>query len=236
MPFSRSLIAVGASPDHPDPGAALPARTIVQGYAPGADDSSTGWRRPGVRDRVIRSVVAARSAHRSLTQEDHDVRLLPGTRLGWHAVMISGVLAMITACAASPATSNSATPLVTSTPSQAATAAATAPPSASPIQAATPSPGCSISTDVVPETGKVFYLSGAGFAPDVDIEITFVGPDGTDTFGGPDFEIKVPALHTASDGAFGPWDIRYEDTDGVGDFQIQASDGDCRASLSFTLD
>jgi hypothetical protein len=83
-------------------------------------------------------------------------------------------------------------------------------------------------------------VTGEGFAPGVDVKITVIEPTGTWTFGGPDipeYEPNSKMLHTTADGRLGPWDLMYVDPQPGegGDYVIQATDGDCTASVPFTL-
>jgi hypothetical protein len=80
-----------------------------------------------------------------------------------------------------------------------------------------------------------FYLSGTGFAPGVDIELTLVGAAGTSTWGGPNGEVKPTLLHTTAAGKFGPYDIAYNLDNELGQQSITASDGTCDATVSFSV-
>ncbi len=86
-------------------------------------------------------------------------------------LLLCGLLGL-SACSPAPATAPSPTaiqapdPTITADP----TVAATSTPTPTPTAAPSPSSACTITTDVVPETGVFFNLSGLGFAPDVDIE------------------------------------------------------------------
>jgi hypothetical protein len=96
---------------------------------------------------------------------------------------------------------------------------------------------CTIALDRVPAWVETFFLSGTGFLPGVDVGLTFIEPAKTNTWGGPDGVAQPEGLRTGDDGAFGPYDIEYVEPkeEDFGDSTTKASDGECVASVSFTL-
>jgi hypothetical protein len=156
----------------------------------------------------------------------------PGPRLALATFGV--VMIIVSACtsAASPSPTATDTPTVAPSVTVAPTEAPTSTPAATP--AATPT--CSVSTDVDPAIDVTFYLSGTGFEPGVDIELTFVDRGETSTWGGPDGLVKPELLHTTPEGDFGPYDIMYMNDSLPGEYSITASDGSCEATVSFTIE
>lgn len=152
-------------------------------------------------------------------------------------------LILLTGCATAAPPSPTVTPTLspTASPSPTASTAPTPVPSTpAPTPPATPSPtaspvGCVASIDnATPQLNETIYLSGTGFAPNIDIMVMFVGPTETFSFGGPD-DAHPAGLHTAQTGAFGPWDVTFDQADEVGDWTITPTDGECEASVEVTV-
>ena len=151
------------------------------------------------------------------------------------AAAISIFLASACGSTVAPA-SPTGSPIVTPAPTPSPTSTTTPSPSAA-IASPSASPACAISLDRVPAWDERFYVSGTGFAPGIDIKITFIDPGSTSTFGGPDGEVKPSLLHTSEAGTFGPWDLMYTEPtpQDFGSHAITASDGECSASADFQL-
>jgi hypothetical protein len=91
-----------------------------------------------------------------------------------------------------------------------------------------------VAIDRQPDWGVTFYVTGTGFAPDVDLKATFISPTGTSSLGGPDDPTKPRMIHTTPGGWFGPWDIvHYDPQVGEGgDYEIELTDGECTVSVA----
>jgi hypothetical protein len=96
---------------------------------------------------------------------------------------------------------------------------------------------CALALDREPAWDETFSLSGEGFAPGVDLQLTFIEPDQTWTWGGPNGDMQPSGLRTRDDGSFGPYDIAFTDPTpaDLGNHVIEATDGTCAASVEFAL-
>ncbi len=173
-----------------------------------------------------------------------------------HRSLALSVVAAIVVAACQAATPSAAPVSSTATPAP-TTAAPTA--TASPTSAPTPSPTeepteeptaspdagpttgstgeCTVDVDPAPALNVQAWFTGEGFEPGVDLEVTFTGPpSGTSSFGGPEGDIQPSMLRVQSDGTFGPWDVTYNQPEEVGEQAVTFSDGECSATIAFTVE
>ena len=144
------------------------------------------------------------------------------------------VVLLLVGCGGSTATEPApATLEATTTPTPAPTVAVTTAPT--PTVAVSPSPStaaCSVSPSVDPALEVVVLFSGNGFQPGSIIDVTDVGPAGTNALD----PVAVEQFRVGADGTFGPLDLTYSGTEEIGSHTLTFTDGACEATLEFTID
>ena len=110
-------------------------------------------------------------------------------------------------------------------PSSGSSSAGTSSPAAPSATAA-----CTIVTDRAPAVSETFYVTGTGFKPNVDLEITVDAGTPAEEKLGP-----APGSHTSATGTMGRLDLTYTSPSDAGPHSIAASDGSCTAKLEFTV-
>lgn len=119
-------------------------------------------------------------------------------------------------------------------PATSAPPASTGPvPSAEATRAAAPSPTavCTIAWDRPPAVSQTVYLTGTGFKPNVDMDVTFDAGTASEE----KLPVINPGMHTSADGRMGPTDVTYTSPSDAGRHSVTATDGACTATLEYTI-
>ena len=99
--------------------------------------------------------------------------------------------------------------------------------------AAAPSPAavCTIAWDRPPAISQTVYLTGTGFKPNVDMDVTFDAGTASEE----KLPVINPGMHTSADGKMGPTDVTYTSASDAGPHSVTASDGACTTTLKYTI-